>query len=364
MIKMKLVLVLLLLVSLECHTVTNMIRKAKYHATLKLTERKKSLQGNLSILTQIFRETFGMAQESKLFNFYFGMIMQIFDLMNGNAIMDTAKCVVKTVEVYFTSAKFENLNKSYSEIIQEVENNPNSVSEIMTNLTENEGDIEEIGEGTGKSELDVSEMDCKVKKEISKELEDDKITDPNVVVSILDGDEDIEDVIGEATLSNENQAANSPSNAVPKVLRRLKTSIQKKIKSIKEVLSTIKRKIRGKIKTVMKKFNEKFPTVIKKVREFLDKPLVKSIIHFVECALPSLVELIAGGIAAALGIFTGYNLFSLIRHGPKFVKMLLDSFKNLRTGFMETKSIQKKYLSYGKGTASIVMLIILSTIGN
>jgi len=300
--------------------------------------------------------------------------------MNGNAIIETAKCVVGTIETFFTSYNPENKGKSYKEIKEQVNANVNKNMESFKNELEGtEGKMDELGDGIAESELDSKKIECEVNKEIENEIESEKIDDPEVAASLLDGDDELEDLIEQVDKKNEKKKEDAPKafielsekpkfikdlgKAMKKKLMKIDDKIFEKLDIIKQKLKNAKNKIKEKLKNGLKKIAEKFQKLALKVKELLDKPLVKTIIYFVECALPNIAEMIVSGIGGMLLNFTGANLFGLIKNGPKFIRMLIDGFKSLRAGFKETKSLQNKYINYGKGTASLVMLVILSALG-
>jgi len=369
-----------LIISIECHTVTTFIRRSKYLSSFQEAEEKKGIAGNISALTDKFNQIFSKAKEIKLFNFIFGAILKIISLMNGNAIIETAKCVVGTIETFFTSYNPENKGKSYKEIKEQVNANVNKNMESFKNELEGtEGKMDELGDGIAESELDSKKIECEVNKEIENEIESEKIDDPEVAASLLDGDDELEDLIEQVDKKNEKKKEDAPKafielsekpkfikdlgKAMKKKLMKIDDKIFEKLDIIKQKLKNAKNKIKEKLKNGLKKIAEKFQKLALKVKELLDKPLVKTIIYFVECALPNIAEMIVSGIGGMLLNFTGANLFGLIKNGPKFIRMLIDGFKSLRAGFKETKSLQNKYINYGKGTASLVMLVILSALG-
>jgi hypothetical protein len=363
---MKLLIMLFLIISLECHTVRTLIKRSKNLTSELANEEKKSLQGNMSILTEKFKELFGKAQESKIFNFIFGAVLKIISLMNGNAVMEVGKCIVGTVETFFTSYKPENINKTYQEIKQEVDAKVKDVESLKNDLDSKEENLDEVGEDTAQYELDTRKLDCKVRDKISEELKRENVDDPEIEASLVDGDDEIEEALEETSNANKKKTVTPKFIEIshkPKVLKILGRALKEKLDALKEKLKNVKNKIKKKLKEGIEIIAGNFTKLAIKVRALLDKPLVKTLLYFVECALPSILEIISGGVVGLLTAFTGANIFPLIKNGPKFIKMLIDGFKSLRAGFKETKSLQNKWMNYGKGVACIVMLIVLSALG-
>ena len=97
------------------------------------------------------------------------------------------------------------------------------------------------------------------------------------------------------------------------------------------------------------------------VKAWLNKPTSKALISFVECASAPILKLVLSGGISFAKFITGIQLIEIVSQAPKFLKMIIDGIKHLRVGWLKT-NIKEKYMEYGKGTANLLALIVLSAI--
>jgi hypothetical protein len=315
-----------------------------------------------------FQKFIKNAQNSKLFNFLFGAFLKIANTVNSNAVVDLGKCALNTIEVYITSVKFpdqpltklkENVTKldlkddkaatdgEIAKRTKELETNETTDDQKNNN---SEKEIKEIA----KSELDAVSIDCEKNSVIMSEsgLSDEE------KIEFIDDDADDAEETTVAFLEGKFVKRDDKS----KTLSSLKEKLKKKVDKLKSKIKKFAGKLKDKFSKAMDALKEKLASLGEKIKKLLDKPIVKTLIFFVECTLPNIVELIAGASKGFATLFSGFQLISLIKNGPKFVKMILDGFKSLRSGFKD-KNVQSKYINYGKGSATLIMVIVLSALG-
>jgi hypothetical protein len=368
---MKILIVLFLIISLECHSVA-LYSKRRSHRRIEEdeeenednedTEEDDSEPTILEKIQESFISKVKAAKDSKLFNFIFGAVMKILNLLNGNAMINLAMCAVNSLEVYFVAVKFpaaplteikEKLNIGTEQ--QEIEGNDLSEQLFASEMQENI----DMGEETDESEVAAMEAECASKSALLDGMENG--TEAEITVSVVEGEGDIKEILAEAKKKLEPKAQNEKKKGkgiINTIIRRAKKISKNVIQKVKE----IKKKLKPIFKDAIDKLSTKLAPIKEKIIQLLDKPIVKTLIFFVECALPNIVELIVGGMSAIVKMFTGFQIISLIKNGPKLVKMILDAFKSLRSGFLDD-NIQSKYINYGKGTAALIMAILLGTLG-
>lgn len=363
--KMKVCIILFLIISLECHSLAIHSRK-----TFRSDENSED-DSQPTILEKIkdaFRSKFQAAKDSKLFNFLFGAVMKILNMLNGNPLLNIGICAINSIEVYFLAAKFPQLQ--LSEIKEQVEEKKQNNKKIdfekeLLELEMQEDD--EMGGDSEESEVAAMEADCSAKSAVLENIE--KGTEEEITVSVIEGEGDFEDIIEEATEKKEEKenSLNSTKNKSKKknkhkMFKKFKKAFKKKFEALLQKIKEFKKKIKEKFNKAIEKLGGKLGPIKEKILKLLDKPIVKTLLFFFECALPNIAELIVGGIGSVVKMFSGFQIVSVIKSGPKFVKGILDTFKSFRTGYLD-KNIQSKYMNYGKGTASLLMVVILGAIG-
>jgi hypothetical protein len=363
--KMKFLIILFLIISLECHSVSTHYKRYKRHQVVGDAESKSKInlsnpQNVLESLKTHFYKLLQNAQNSRLFNFIFGAVLKIISLINGNAVLELGKCVVNTVEVYFTSVKFP--EKPLDDIKKELNNT--KIENLSRNITKTEEEIDDdLGKDMERSEIDALKVDCVAKSQV---LDDESIKEEEKV-ELIDGDDDVDNIIQENNIPK--QATPNDVSFIQKKEDKFKNngkspilrSLSKKFKKIKDKFKNLSKKL----SKAFKNFREVFSKLKAKILKLLDKPIVKTLLFFFECSLPNIIELILSNGMKLAEILTGFQLFKILKNSPKFVKMLVDGFKSLRTGFKEkVTNIQSKYMNYGKGVATLLMAVILGTLGS
>lgn len=272
------------------------------------------------------------AENSKIFNFFLGALLKAFSLLEGNEILEIIKCVVSSIEVFYNSHKFP--EKSLKELQAEKKLDDAKMAEALKSAEAKENsDDQALTDQMKSSEKDAREVNCQGESEIMKDPEG------------LDYIDDIE--------TNEETAKFVQISSEVK-----KFNPKKWVRNIKSKFKGLKDKF-GKIIDAAAKKLSSLEVLIKK---WLGKPIVKALINFFECALVQILTLALKGAANMTALVTGFSVISIVKQGPKFLKMIIDGVKSIRGGFMK-KTIKEKYMDYGKGTASFLMVIVLAALG-
>jgi len=363
----KLLILLILIISSECHLVSHKTSKR-----LAVTSARKAFassganpQDVIASLKNGFKKIFNKAKESKLFNFLFGATIKILNTINSNELVEIGNCVVNSAEMYFVSAKFTlkelNSKKNEPKSIDagNIASNENKLSQVEKQEDDSKNEIGD--DKLAQAELVAIQTECAGRSAILEESEGAKEK-----IVLIEGEDEIENMLngGEENKNSESFLEfYSERKGNPKILKRAKTLLKEFGKEKLENLKKFKNKVKEKIQKAMDKISKKFNIISEKIKEFLNKPLVKTLIFFFECAIPSLLGLVFEKNFDIVSMFADFDVFQLVLKAPKFAKMFVDAFKSLRSGFKETK-LQAKYIHYGKGTATIIMLIIFSILGN
>lgn len=269
-------------------------------------------------------------ENSKMFNFIAGAALKSFSLLEGNEILELLKCVVTSIEVYYNAMKFPKKTlpelKAMSTGLKDAEVNA-KLEEAETTEKDDSGLMEDFKDGQKKSH----EVDCAATGEI--------IADEG-------GIDYVDDVGTEEPVANTQRFKNGYQ--LPKIFKKLK----EKFKGLK-----------AKFGAVIEKLKEKLKKLEETIKAWLAKPMVKALISFLECALPNILSLILKGGASFASMVTGISVLNIFKQGPKFLKMIIDGIKSIRSGFTKN-SIKEKYMEYGKGTASLIMVVVLSAMGS
>lgn len=285
-------------------------------------------------LIKAFKEKFNslgaQLEQSKFFNFLAGAGIKAFSLLEGNEIGDILKCVVTSIEVFWNSVKFP--EKSLEEVkALSTGLDDTATGNALTTAESDDGtDDKTVVDGMKEGQKSTYEVECATTTSL---MEDE-------------GGLDYVDEIGTEepiTLAGM-RFSQVEGQKLPKFFKKLKAKF-----------ASLKNKFEG----LVNKFREKLAKLENVVKKWLAKPIVKSLINFFECSLPSILTLILKGGASFAGMFSGISLINVIKQGPKFLKMIIDGIKSIRNGFTK-KTIKEKYLEYGKGTASFIMIIFLT----
>ena len=265
-------------------------------------------------------------ENSKMFNFLAGAALKTFSLLEGNAILDLLKCVVSSIELYYNAMKFPKKTvpelKALATELKDADVNK-KLEETEKGEKDDTGLMEELKDGQKKSH----EVDCAATGEI---LADEG------------GIDYVDDVGTEEPVANAKGFRNGVQ--LPKIFKKLK----EKFKGLK-----------AKFAAVIEKLKEKLKKLEETIKIWLAKPMVKAFINFLECALPTVLAMILKGGASLAGMVTGISVINIVKQGPKFLKMIIDGIKSIRSGFTKN-SIKEKYMEYGKGTANLIMVVVLT----
>ena len=290
-------------------------------------------------------------ENSKWFNFLVGATIKSISLLEGNPILDITKCAVSGVEVFYNAHKFP--AKSLKEL-QDMSSADDKAAAAALAETDKAADISEedhkMLSEMSESEKDARILECKANKELMKEK---------------DGLDYMDDVETEETKTNEEITEQQAKLGVKAQFLQVETLTDEQFnpKKLFKKLKAQFKSLKEKFSKLAELFKEKLLKLEKIIKKWLDKPIVKALISFMECSLPSILTLIIKGGASFLTAVTGMSVINIVKQGPKFLKMIIDSVKSLRSGFMK-KAIKDKYQEYGKGTASLVMVVILSITGS
>ena len=284
----------------------------------------------LTALEEKFNKFGTKLENSKMFNFLAGASLKSFSLLEGSAILDLLKCVVTSIEVYYNAMKFPKKTlpelKALATGLKDADVNK-KLEESETSEKDDAGLMEELKDGQKKSH----EVDCAATGEI---LADEG------------GIDYVDDVGTEEPEANAQRFRNGYQ--LPKIFKKLK----EKFKGLK-----------AKFAAVVEKLKEKLKKLEETIKNWLAKPMVKAFINFLECSLPTLLTMILKGGASFANMVTGISLINIVKQGPKFLKMVIDGIKSIRSGFTKN-TIKEKYMEYGKGTASLLMVVVLTATGS
>lgn len=333
---MKFIVFLILLFVSDVHSMNvraDSLRESRRAESKVLTYLKKPENPFVKALEDKFNAFGTTLENSKFFNFVAGAALKAFSLLEGNVIGDLIKCVVTSIEVFYNSVKFP------AKTLDEVKAMSKGLSDAAVKDALKDS---EAGDGTDDAAVqgelkdghaNSHEIDCQATGEVIKE----------------EGGIDFIDDVGTE------EAADAPKFS--QVEGEAVVVLPKIFKKLKEKFKGLKNKFAG----VVEKFKAKLAKLEETVKKWLAKPIVKSVISFLECSLPNILTLIVKGGASFVGMFTGISLINIVKQGPKFLKMIIDGIKSIRTGFTKN-SIKEKYMEYGKGTASLIMVVILTAI--
>lgn len=273
-------------------------------------------------------------EQSKLFNFLLGAALKTFSSLEGGELLNIGKCVVMSIEVFYQAHKFP--EKNTKELQAMAKANEAELASQLKQADDKESSQahETLIEKFKDTEKEALKVDCETKDQLLKEP---------------DGLDYIDDVDTENEETAHFLQTNSDHQFNPKKFFR---KIKEKFKALKDKFS----KLLEKLKAQLLKIEET-------LKAWLNKPIVKALIAFFECALVPILTMALKGVVSAVSVATGLSVINVVKQGPKFLKMIIDGIKSIRTGFLK-KTIKEKYLEYGKGTASILLATILSALGS
>ena len=289
--------------------------------------------------------SFGAKLETcKFCNFMLGAVLKIFSLLEGNTILDIVKCVVNSVETYYNAVKFP--QKSLDELKDLAKKNEDETKnqlEAGEKNVENSDDLKEMDD----YEKSTRKLECSSNEELMKESDG---------LNFIENVDPNEDHSEELELTSSLQKFAQISNE-KKLIKKKKFNPKKLFKKLKSKFSVLK----DKFKHLIEKMKEKLLKLEATVKAWLNKPTSKALISFVECAAAPILKLVLSGGISFAKFITGVQLIEIVSQAPKFLKMIIDGIKHLRVGWLKT-NIKEKYMEYGKGTANLLALIILSAI--
>ena len=295
-----------------------------YKLKLSRSEGKKSF---ISKLKDSFKKYSDKLQNSKFFNFVLGAAFKFISLAESNVILDTAKCVAVGIETYYTGVK-----PSAKDV-------KDKKPEDMLNEAEGEDKPGEFDENVVESEIEARKANCESTSHVET-AEDLEIFD--------DDDGSLEDDLEEEV-------------EIVKKERKFR-SLKSMAKKFKHKVKKVAKKALNKFTSALDKFKKKMEEIGEKIKAWLNKPMTKAIIAFAECALPVIFSAVTNGTQAISNLMTGFAIIKFIKLGPKYLRMIIDAVKSFRTGFLKD-DIKVKFMEYGKGTASCIMIVLLSALG-
>ena len=272
-------------------------------------------------------------ETSKWFNFIMGAILKVIALLEGNPILDIIKCLVTGVEVYYNAIKF-----------------PDKKLEELKKMSQSEDEAKAKEATTQSDDLDKEKGDSDIVKELKEGEKDARNLDCAGSAEVMKDEEGIDFIANVGTEDDEEVPAKFVQTQWnPKKFFK---KLGKKFKSLQE-----------KFAKVVEAFKEKLLKLENKFKEWLNKPIVKALITVFECAVVPILTMALKGFSNLAAVATGFSLINIFKQGPKFLKMVIDGIKLLRSGFLR-KTIKEKYMDYGKGTATLLMVLIQTAVGS
>jgi hypothetical protein len=298
----------------------------------KLKRREGGKKSFITKLRSAFKKYSDKLQNSKFFNFVLGAALKFISLAESNVIIDTAKCIAVGIETYYTGVKPSSKDAK-----------DKKPEDMLTEALNEDKENDEFDKDVVKSEIEARKANCASTSDLES-AEDLELFDDEETL-----EEDLEDELEEVKKEK---------------TRKYRRGFKSKMTKLKNKVKKIAGKVKEKFKKALEKFKEGFKKLGEKIKVWLNKPITKAIIAFAECALPVLFQAVSGGAAAFTNLMSGFAVFKFIANGPKYLKMILDAVKSFRTAFLKkADDIKGKFMEYGKGTASLIMIVLLSVLG-
>lgn len=293
-------------------------------------------EGKKSFMTKIktaFKKYSDKLQNSKFFNFILGAAFKFISLSESNVILDAAKCVAVGIETYYTGVKPSAKDAK-----------DKKPDDMLTEALAEDKDSDDFDTDVAQMEIDSRKANCESTSDV-KTAED---------LEIFDEDEG----------SLEEELADEVEEVKKQRSRKYRRGFKSMAKKFKNSVKKIASKAKKKFLSALDKFKEGFKKMNEKIKAWLNKPITKAIIAFAECAVPVIFTAVAGGTSAVSNLMSGFAVFKFIANGPKYIKMIIDAVKSFRVGYLKKPDeVKAKYMEYGKGTASLIMIVLLSVLG-
>lgn len=295
----------------------------------KLKVRRADENKSKSFLAKIksaFTKFSDKLQNSKFFNFILGAALKFVTLSESNVILDGAKCIAAGIETYYTGVKPSAKKDKKPE-------------DMLTEALDADKGSDDFDKNVADMEIEARQANCETTE--VKTAED---------LEIFDDEGSLEDELNDEIEEEKKQRS-----------RKFRKIHFKKM--IKKIKAKATKAFEG-FKKKMNKWKEKFDKWNEKIKNWLNKPIVKAVIAFTECAVPVIFSAVAGGSAAISNLVSGFAVFKFVANGPKYIKMIIDAIKSFRNGYLKKPDdIKGKYMLYGNGTASLIMIVLLSVLG-